>query len=56
MELDGRVLGNTPLVGVELPAGSYVLVLTNPEAGITMRVPVHIEEGRTTVRRIALGP
>lgn len=56
VELDGRVLGNTPLVGVELPAGSYVLVLTNPEAGITMRVPVHIEEGRTTVRRIALGP
>lgn len=56
VELDGRVVGNTPLVGIELPAGSHVLVLTNPEAGITMRYPVSIEPGRTTVRRIALGP
>jgi len=52
--LGGRVLGTTPLIGVELPAGTHTLVLRNPEQGIETRYRVRIEAGSTTTRRLGL--
>ena len=40
--LDGRRIGQTPLIGVELPAGRHVLDLRNPEENIQTRYPVTI--------------
>lgn len=50
----GRVLGQTPLIGVRLPSGTQVLSLENPELGIETSYPVTIESGKTTVRRIGI--
>ncbi len=52
--LNGRVLGTTPLLGVEVPAGTHVLTLRNPEQSIETQYRVRIEEGETTVRRLGL--
>jgi serine/threonine protein kinase len=50
----GRVLGQTPLIGVRLPSGTQVLSLKNPELGIETSYPISIESGKTTVRRIGI--
>jgi serine/threonine-protein kinase len=50
----GRSLGQTPLVGVKLPAGSQLLTLRNPELGIETSYAVQIDAGKTTVRRIGI--
>ena len=54
VSVGGRALGQTPLIGVKLPAGSYVLSLKNPELGIETSYPVTIENGKTTARRIGI--
>ena len=54
VSVGGRVLGQTPLIGVKLPSGSQVLLLKNPEQGIEASYPITIESGRTTVRRIGI--
>jgi serine/threonine-protein kinase len=54
VSVGGRVLGQTPLIGVKLPSGSQVLSLRNPEQGIETSYPVTIESGKTTVRRIGI--
>jgi serine/threonine-protein kinase len=43
----GRSLGETPLVGVELPAGRHTLELRSVE-GETRRVTVTIRSGEVT--------
>jgi serine/threonine protein kinase len=50
----GKVLGQTPLVGVKLPAGRHTLVLENPELGLRTSYQVTINAGQTTARRIGL--
>ncbi len=50
----GRVLGQTPLIGVRLPSGTQVLSLRNPELGIETSYPITIESGKTSVRRIGI--
>lgn len=54
VSVGGKVLGQTPLIGVKLPAGTQVLSLKNPEQGIETSYPVTIESGKTTVRRIGI--
>jgi len=54
VSVGGRTLGQTPLVGVKLPAGTQVLSLKNPEQGLETSYPVLIESGKTTVRRIGI--
>jgi len=54
VSVGGRVLGQTPLIGVKLPSGNQVLSLKNPEQGIETSYPVTIENGKTTVRRIGI--
>lgn len=50
----GTLLGQTPLVKVELPPGQHLLDLANEELGIATSVMVEITSGATTVRRIGL--
>ena len=54
VSVNGRTLGQTPLIGVKLPSGNHVLSLRNPEQGIETSYPVMIENGKTTVRRIGI--
>jgi hypothetical protein len=49
-------LGNTPLVGVELPPGHQVLQLVNEDKGISQSFEVEIRAGETTQKRLDLAP
>ncbi len=53
--VDGRELGTTPLIRVELPAGDHVIRLRNPDEGIDTEYRVAIRPGQTTARRLGLG-
>ncbi len=52
--LGATLLGQTPLVAAELPAGDHVLDLENPELGVNSRYLVSIRRGETTARRVGL--
>ncbi len=52
--LNGRVLGETPLVRVALPPGSHTLRLRNPDAQIDESYEVTIRSGELTSRRLGL--
>jgi serine/threonine-protein kinase len=52
--LNGRKLGETPLLKVSVPAGRQTLQLVNEEEGIKKRIEVEIEPGKTTVKRMKL--
>jgi eukaryotic-like serine/threonine-protein kinase len=54
VSLNGRVLGQTPIVGASLPVGTHSLVLSNPEQSIRATYQVTIGAGKTTARRIGL--
>jgi serine/threonine protein kinase len=54
VSVGGKVLGQTPLVGVKLPSGTQVLSLKNPELGIETTYSVTIEAGKTSARRIGI--
>ncbi|HJK96761.1 MAG TPA: serine/threonine-protein kinase [Polyangiaceae bacterium LLY-WYZ-14_1] len=49
-----RLLGTTPLRGVELPAGRHRLTLTDPASGTAMDYEVSVPPGERVVRRIEL--
>ena len=49
---NGRVLGNTPLVGVPLSAGTHVLTLDNPQDNIHQTTTVVVKAGETTAKRL----
>jgi serine/threonine protein kinase len=52
--LDGRSLGDTPLMRVPLAPGTYSLRLRNADADIDESYEVTIEAGQTTTRRLGL--
>jgi serine/threonine-protein kinase len=54
VSVNGRVLGQTPIVGASLPVGTHTLSLSNPEQGLKTTYQVTITAGRTTARRIGL--
>jgi len=54
VSVNGKLLGQTPLVGVKLPSGTQVLSLKNPELGIQTTYTVTIEPGKTAARRIGI--
>ncbi len=54
VSVGGRVLGQTPIVGASLPAGTHTLVLSNAEQGLKTTYQVTISAGKTTARRIGL--
>jgi len=52
--MNGKTLGQTPLMGLKLPAGTHVLTLRNPDLGIETQYSVNIEAGQSLARRIGL--
>ena len=54
VSVGGKLLGQTPLVGIKLPSGNQVLALRNPELGIQTSYTVTIEPGKTLARRIGI--
>ena len=52
--VNGRKLGDTPLVDVELPAGVQVLHLVNADEHIDQRIEVEIKAGQLTPKKIKL--
>jgi serine/threonine protein kinase len=49
----GRVLGDTPLVRIPLPAGSHVLTLENATEKLRTTITVQIKPGETVSKRLA---
>ena len=54
VRIDGRAVGQTPIVNHSLPAGSHRITCTNPELGVTRNLRVTIAPGETTRRRLDL--
>jgi hypothetical protein len=52
--LGSRKLGDTPLIGISLPAGKQVLRLVNPEQNLNSSVEVTILGNETTVKKLSL--
>ena len=52
--LRGRQLGDTPLIGLALPAGHHQLKLVNEEKNISTVIEVEIRPGQTTAKKLRL--
>jgi serine/threonine-protein kinase len=52
--MNGKDLGDTPLVNVTIPAGRHVLELVNEQKGIKSAVEVDIEPGKLTTKKLKL--
>ncbi len=53
VSLNGRVLGDTPIVKISLPPGQHTLTLENPEEKVRQTTTVTIKPGETVSRRLA---
>jgi serine/threonine protein kinase len=56
VSIDGRLIGNTPQMNLQLPAGTHTVVLSNPEFGVTKSLVVTIKPDETVTRVIMLAP
>ena len=56
VRLGKRLLGDTPLRRVRLPAGRHLLLLVNGELGVRRRIRVEIRPGQHTRRLVDLRP
>ena len=54
VSVNGRRLGTTPLIRQQLPAGTHVLTLVNPEREIHSSFQITIVDGELVTKRIAL--
>jgi serine/threonine-protein kinase len=52
--LDGRSLGQTPIVNRSVPSGRHTVVCTNPELGRSRTVSIEVRPGQPTRTRITL--
>ena len=52
--LGARKLGETPILDLSLPAGSYTLKVVNEEKGISKAIMVEIKPGQSTVMKLKL--
>jgi serine/threonine-protein kinase len=52
--LNGKKLGDTPLVDYPMPAGIHVLKLVNEDKGLKGSIEVEIQAGKTTVKKLKL--
>jgi serine/threonine-protein kinase len=52
--LDGRPLGQTPIVNRSVPAGQHTVVCTNPDLGRSRTQTIEVRPGETTRTRITL--
>lgn len=54
--VDGRLVGNTPQMGIQLPAGRHRITLVNSDLGIRKLVEVTIVAGKVETKIITLTP
>ncbi|MDP2269706.1 MAG: serine/threonine-protein kinase [Archangium sp.] len=54
VSLNGRVLGDTPLIEVALPAGRHRLQLSNEQAKIDLAIEVEVKAGQVTKKVLRL--
>ncbi len=54
VSIDGRSVGQTPIVNRPIPSGSHTIVCTNPELGASRTVRVEVQPGETTRVPISL--
>jgi hypothetical protein len=52
--VDGRLVGNTPLMGVELSAGKHTLTFVNEDFDIRKTVKIQIQAGQTLTQVLTL--
>jgi serine/threonine-protein kinase len=52
--LGGKKLGDTPLIGMKVPAGEITLLLVNDVEGIRQEYVVVVRPGQTTKKRLGL--
>jgi hypothetical protein len=53
--IDGKLIGNTPQIGVQLSAGRHKVKLVNPELDMTRGFSIDIEAGKTTTKTVEFG-
>lgn len=54
--LDGRLVGMTPQMRIELPEGTHSVRLVVPERGLERTITVEIRAGQTTTRIVTIEP
>ena len=52
--VDGRMVGNTPVMNMPLSAGSHSIKLVNPQLGMTKNLKVKIQNGQVTTKIVEL--
>jgi hypothetical protein len=53
VKIDGKVIGDTPLIHVQVPAGTHVVTLENFQENLQKTTEVTIKPGETLVKRLA---
>jgi serine/threonine-protein kinase len=48
--VDGKPVGNTPLMNLPLPAGAHTIRMVNPDMGLTKTIKVTVKAGDTTTK------
>lgn len=54
VSIDGKRVGNTPIMGHSLSAGSHTVRLENPQFGLKKTIEVRIEPGKTVTKVVDL--
>ena len=54
MHIDGKRIGNTPLLDVRVAAGNHVVELHNPQLGLKKKLNIRVRPGQTVTRVVAL--
>jgi serine/threonine protein kinase len=54
--VDNRLVGNTPQMGIVVPAGKHNITLVNPTFGMKKTIPVSVRPGETITKIVALNP
>jgi len=52
--VDGRLVGNTPLLNLPLRAGKHKVKLVNPDMGMSKQLTVQIDKGKATTKVVEL--
>jgi hypothetical protein len=52
--VDGKLVGNTPQLGISLAPGTHKLKLVSPDLGMTKQMTVQIEKGKATTKVVNL--
>jgi hypothetical protein len=56
VSIDGKAIGNTPQMNLQLRAGTHTVVLSNPDFGVTKSLVVTIKPDETVTRVLTLAP